>query len=347
MDLHKKFIKGGFVLDCGKNSSTIYSASDDTCKEIKHSSILNLPFDLPKNSVVVCEAAHLQTPRTKLSRSQPFTEEQLLKLYKDFKENNITLKLFPQQSTPRACAYSNLKKSDLTDPKSIYILLKDFKAKFDTLENTKKSLKTPKIRKKSYEYQSLTNAFVNIARREDDKYQNDECSKWIRKNLKGIASRLNDDAKDLFGLTEGQQYKTTTKHGEKGEYKQNDVRIPAIYAVVITIMDDEGNIRVREETGNMPGWKYVKKYILKMTPNHFKGGVARSNLYHHLLTNYVIRKGKEKGLDFTKKIETKEGQMRMKRGSFTPEEDKFFLERRKVFSDGVRQLWQTARDMIS
>ena len=347
MDLHKNFIESGYVLDCGKNSSTIYSASKDECKQISHDSVLNLPFTLPENSIVVCEAAHLQTPRTKMSRSQPFTEDQLLKLYKDFKDNNIVLKLFPQKSTPRACTYSKLKKSDLTDPKSIYILLKDFKAKFDTLENTKKSLSTTKVREKSYEYQGLTNDFVNIARREDDKYQRDGCSKWLRKNLEGIASKLSDNAKDLFGLTEDQKYKSTTKHGKKGEFKQNDVRIPALYAIAITLIDDEGNIRVREETGKMPGWKYIKKYILKMTPNHFRGGVARSNLYHHLLTNYVIRKGKKEGFDFTRKVETDKGMMRMKRGSFTPEEDRFFLQKRKVFSDGVRELWQTVRDMIS
>ena len=66
------------VLDCGKNTSTMYDSNTDTCLTVPHSVLLELPERLDSGSLVVCEYAHLGTPRTKSSRSQPFTADQLL-----------------------------------------------------------------------------------------------------------------------------------------------------------------------------------------------------------------------------------------------------------------------------
>ena len=110
-----------FVIDCGKNTATIYDAQKDESKQITHAEVLNKPFELPKGSLIISENAHLGVPRTKKSRSQPFTAELLLEFYSNCLNNNITLKLFPQKTTPNACSYSGLEKSDLNDPKSIYV----------------------------------------------------------------------------------------------------------------------------------------------------------------------------------------------------------------------------------
>lgn len=99
-----------------------------------------------------------------------------------------------------------------------------------------------------------------------------------------------------------------------------------------------------------------------MTPNHFKGGVARSNLYWHTFKNSVISQAKnlpgyeEGGLfDFKRKVKSKNAAEEdskkkkkafpIRRGHFRPEEEKFFLTKRKYFSDGIRKLWQTMRDL--
>ena len=55
----------------------------------------------------MCEYSHLGYPRREKSLSQPFTAEELLGLYKDLKDNGITLKLFPQKSTPRVIGFVN------------------------------------------------------------------------------------------------------------------------------------------------------------------------------------------------------------------------------------------------
>ena len=353
MDLHERFLTNGYVIDCGRNTSTIYSTSSDSCKTITHDQLMLLPKSLPSGSVVVCEAAHLRSPRTKFSRSQPFTEEELFELYASFREKNITLKLFPQKSTPRACSYSGLEKSDENDPKSIAILLKDFKPLFDSLENPPRDEMTTPIREASYEYKKLTSAFINVARREPIPYREDGCSKFILDNLYEIADRLSESSKDIFGLTEESKYKKNCATGKKGNWKHNakntNVKMGGIYAVVCTLIDDEGNVRVRPETGSIAGWKYIKKYILCMTPNHFRGGVARSNLYYHIGMNWIQRQAKQNGFDLERKVPKMGDEEKMvvvRRGNFTPEEDAFFLSQRKIVNDAIRELWQVTRDMI-
>ena len=99
------------VLDFGKNVATIYDSSTDTsgpgdpptnCEITTHEAILELPDKLKPGDVVVSEYAHMGCPRRPSSLSQPFTDGELLELYKKFEEKNITFRLFPQQTTPNA-----------------------------------------------------------------------------------------------------------------------------------------------------------------------------------------------------------------------------------------------------
>ena len=96
-----------FVLDCGKNSSTLYNPVTNMVTVISHEEVLNLHDTLPEGSTLVCEYSHLGYSRREKSLSQPFTAEELLGLYKDLKDNGITLKLFPQKSTPRVIGLVN------------------------------------------------------------------------------------------------------------------------------------------------------------------------------------------------------------------------------------------------
>lgn len=335
-----------FVLDCGKNVSTIYDSEKDESKQITHAEVLALAQTLPSDSLVICENAHLGVPRTEKSRSQPFTAEQLLELYNGFAEKNITLKLFPQKSTPNACSYSGLEKSDLNDPKSIYTYWQSHPN--ISMKNPPSSFYEDKKRLASYKYKSKTDDLINAERRSDVAYSEDGCSQWIRSNIYEIANRLSEPAKIIFKLTEKSKYKTNCKTGKKDEYNFNKVKMNALYAVACTLLDDEGNIRIRPETENMPGWGYVKRYVLKFTPFHQKGGVARSNLWWHTFRFYLIDQGKLSGLDFRRKVKVpgEEEARTIRRGHFTPEEEQCFLKERKVFADAVRELWQVCRDMI-
>jgi hypothetical protein len=125
--------------------------------------------------------------------------------------------------------------------------------------------------------------------------------------------------------------------------------MPQVYAVVCTLKDDEGNTRIRPHTGEIAGWHYTKRHIFCMTPNHLKGGVARSNLYYHGIMPYVNRKGKENGFDFQRKVQRAgyEKPVVIRRGDMTPEEDAFFVARRKEYCDAIRELWQLTKKIIT
>ena len=125
-----------YTLDCGKNTATLYNG--EIVKTISHKEVLCLAGHLEAGSTLVGEYAHFGCPRKELSRAQPFTEDQLLKWYNDLRANNITLKLFPQQSTVRACISAfgvkkvkengklvkKVTKGDNTDPEAIYKIIK-------------------------------------------------------------------------------------------------------------------------------------------------------------------------------------------------------------------------------
>ena len=117
-----------------------------------HKDLFSQITSLPAGTKVVVEEAHLGTPRRGLSKSQPFTGEQLLPLYDKCEEKDIYLFFFPQQSTFRARQYYRTKhglseedfaKSDENDPIALYELLQDFpeislsKPKENFNENTK------------------------------------------------------------------------------------------------------------------------------------------------------------------------------------------------------------------
>jgi len=138
-----------------------------------------------------------------------------------------------------------------------------------------------------------------------------------------------------------------TPHEQKGELRG---KLKALSTILATMMTEDGQIRRRPETGAIPGWSYCKKYIFRMSPYHYRGGVARSNLYWHTMKNQIIKFGKQEGFDFKRRVETNEKNKNsypIRRGDFTPEEAAFFLKRRKNFCDSVRLVWQTMRDLIN
>lgn len=333
-----------YVVDCGTNKSTVYVKALDKTLEMTHSQLLDYLVGLPSGSLVVSEAAHLAVPRKKLSRSQPFTEAQLLDLYDKLYMNGIDLKLFPQRSTPNACSYSGLPKSDHNDPKSICIYIEAHPNV--SLMNPPLSFNISEKRKASFVYKSTTNDYINIARREDVPYSEDGCSKWIRKNINRIAESLSQESREIFKLNDDSKFKSNSKSGVKGEFNFSKVKMNALFAVVCTMIDFDGNVRVRPETGRMPGLDYIERFVLCLSPFHQRGGVARSNLFWHTFRPYLIAEGKKYGFNFNRKVGDSEDVRTIRRGDFTPEEEVFFLRNRKKFTYALKELLKVIRDLI-
>jgi len=334
-----------YIIDCGVNKSTIYDSENKTITKICHTDILDLPQKIPQGSLIVSEYAHLGCPRRNLSRSQPFTESQLLKLYDDLKTNKITLKLFPHQSTPRACNYSGLEKSDDNDPKSIWLLLNDFPQ--ISLMNPPKSFDLSEKRTNGFRIKQQVNDILNFARRYEYLDESDQNTIFISKYIGEIAEKLSNNTKSVFGLTEKSKY----KRGEhKGSYNLNSINLPQIYSILATLQTPEGDI-IKLDNGNIPGWRFISRYVLCMSPFHLKGGVARSNLYYHGLRNWVAKMAADElGLTRKQFIKKRRGGYRDDDGNlvnrFTSAEDSCYLKYRRIYCKAIKELFYEFRKIL-
>lgn len=348
-----------YVIDCGFKQSTIYNSDKydetgehDEVKTISHEDVLSLPQELPTGSTVVCEYAHLGCPRKEKSLAQVFTEGELLNLYEGFESNDITLKLFPQQSTPRACNYSKLFKSDTNDPKAIYKLLKDFPQ--ISLMIPPKNFEPSAKREESYEWVEDSNLELNKARAGIDKYKHeDDCNhQFLMEHYQEMYDKLSEDARSTFGF---ELYKKGNKNKgiKKGDIKLTELKRAQIFSVLVQFQGYDGNLRFREGTKDFAGWKFIKRYAIKMTPFHFKGGVARSNLYYHGMRNWgAIKMAEELGVE-TKSIKKKRrgGYFRKEDDTYvepyTPEEDRLFLKYRAKYCRSVKELFSLCKEIHS
>lgn len=339
--------KNFYVLDCGVNQSTLYNAQNDTVTTISHEDVLQLHKTLEANSILVSEYAHLGCPRGERSLSQPFTAAELLTLYDNLKQNNITLKLFPQQSTPRACAYSGLEKSDENDVKSIYLLLQDFPE--ISLMNPPKSFGVSEKRETSWKMKDDINYTLNLARRYKYLDENDENTKLLNSLMSEMESELSDNTKDAFGLNNCRYTNNRKGKWKVGDVCWNKISMPQIYSVLSCLQDENGNLR--KVNGKLPSWKFAKRYLFGMTPFHFRGGVARSNLYYHGMKNYIIRKAKDTGVKLKSKKRggffDDDGKTFKEGTKFTKEEDNCFLMHRKNYNHAIRELYRFFQNRLS
>jgi hypothetical protein len=339
---HKKLI----VLDCGKNESTIYDGK--SCKRLSHREVLNLPNILEEGTLLVSEVAHLSVPRTMKSLAQPFTQSELQTLYKGCRDKGIKLSFFPQKSTPRAQKYSNLEKSDETDPVAIYNLLQDFEQ--ISLMNPRESFSVSPVRQEGWGMKSHMNSLLNFARRYEYKHELDENSQWIRYNIEKLCARLSNEAKSCFGLGDDSRYKRkNSKLGvEAGDmnFNNKNLKINQIYAVLSTLQGkivENGEMVcivdepiVRDSTKNLAGWGFAKTHLLCMSPNHMRGGVARSNLYYHGAKNWIIARSKEEGVMLAGK----------NRGEFSQHEDQTFLKYRRMYTKSIKELFMAIKSIL-
>ena len=343
------------VIDCGQNTASIFDATsgEDRAKIVSHDHLLDLPNLLPPGSSICGEYAHFGCPRQKYSLSQPFTAFKLSKWYEDLRQNQIDLWLFPQKSTPRAISWSGLEKGDEFDPVAIYNLLQAFPE--ISLMRPPRTFEESEFMLAAWEYKDLTNKILNVARR--FKYQDteDQNVKWLHENLNELTDRLDPQFHSCFKLGNEYRYKRANKKEgiSAGDFKMNEVSMTQLYSILATLRDYDGILRTKLDGSNeRPGWKYIMRFILCMSPFHFKGGIARSNLYYHGARNWISStveslydpsthpyslKGKKRGGgQYEDKIYEK----------FSPEEDQLFRHYRSIYCKGIRAVWQNMRDML-
>ena len=164
--------------------------------------------------------------------------------------------------------------------------------------------------------------------------------------------------KDELGLKDYNQLNNLTKKGilnktvDINVLPWQDAQIP--FRILCTLLapimcPESGNVTQNELTKGVPTWNFSRKHIFVFGPNHHKGGVASSNIWHWVFPPWVKKEGKEAGFDFTRKVPKSDKPNELKTvqpGEFTKEEHDFFQAKKKEFRGHCRIIYQVYRDMI-
>ena len=282
-----------FTADVGQGKVHVYDSGNDIFHgKLPEENLINLHIPgLKKGDTLVVECAHLRESH-RFTMAQPFNFNQLTQLKENVEEKGITLRLFPQKSTPKARKLSGYESqktnskfqklygisTDEADTRSIAnFLLKDQSAFYALKDFVPTQLVEYQDKDDSiFNYIQESNEDINPAKTSGygfDKKSSyeDNVSRWIKKYALKLTEYLNGDMEliEAIGL----------KYLKSGKLK---VEVPnRIYTLVHSIIrpyTDE--LRIRHDVGLVPEWKYIKAHYLGCKPYHMNQGVAASNYKH-------------------------------------------------------------------
>ena len=271
-----------FTVDVGQGKFHAYDSGNDIFYgKLPEENLINLNIPgLKKGDSIVIECAHVRESH-RYTLAQPFNFDQLTQLKENAEEKGITIRLFPQKSTPKTRKLAGVEASDKTDEvdtKAIAnFLLKDRSAFYALKEFVPTRLKDFHQENDSiFNYIQQCNEDINPAKTSgygfDKKIPHeDNVSRWIKKYALKLTEYLNGDIEliEAIGL----------KFDKKGSVK---VVVPnRIYTLVHSLIrPDVDELRVRHDVGLVPNWKYIKAHYLGCKPFHMNQGVAASNYKH-------------------------------------------------------------------
>lgn len=260
-------------LDFGCNVAHYYMARSGNHGCMPFAQLPGWLLRLPSKRLVACESAHLGVPQTELSLAQPFTADELLKLYAGMQSRGITLKLAPHAHTGKrmrlwvAHHYPELmrdaEKSDAADAMTLAVYV-------DRCNEI-----------------SLANPYKNFgrsARRE-----------FGRKVTKRSNATLNAERTvDYSGVFYPLIMRLSRKVRRRGGFPS----LKFIATVASTLFtEDNGELLAFTHRGNRPGRWFWMRDVLRMSPWHHRGGTARSNLMWHTFRPYLQRHAKRNGVN--------------------------------------------------
>tara|TARA_B100001250_G_scaffold251667_1_gene216344 strand:- start:3 stop:1010 length:1008 start_codon:yes stop_codon:yes gene_type:complete len=270
-----------FVADVGQGKVHVYdSGNEKFYGKLPEENLINLNIEgLKRGDILVVEDSHLRESH-RLTLAQPYSYDQLTQLKKNAEEKGITLRLFPQKSTPKTRKLAGLEvndKTDEADTKAIAsFLLKDRSAFYALKEFVPTRLTDFQEKNNSvFDYIKQCNEDLSPAKTSGYGFDKnisyeDEISRWISKWRVKIVEALDGDLEliEALGL----------KFDRKGAVQ---VAVPnRIYTLVNSILRPNGELRLRPDLGLVPNWKYIKAHYLGCKPFHMNQGVAASNYKH-------------------------------------------------------------------
>ena len=277
------------MADFGSNKVFVWNTDRhiDTAEELTPAEFLDLPKRLEPGTRLIVENAHMAVARSKYSRAQFFTKKELEQFSQDGR--SLDIELFCEQQTGRARNDAGLvHKDDKNDMLAMHLLTEKYP--HVALKKMPMSLEPSLVRQEGQGFKDDTTNILNITRGGGDNAytsQDDKLSLFLINHLEEIGQQLSDETKDVFRLTDDHRYKRDCTTGKAGTFKLGGVCLSQIYSIASLLMDCDGNPRLRESTGKLAGWNFIRRHVLRMSPYHRRGGVARSNLYYHGIRHYI------------------------------------------------------------
>ena len=320
-----------YVADFGKLCWHTLNVQTGTITQLSPEQFRTLAWH-PNGAKLICEAAHLGTPRTDFSLAQVYTEQELLSLYAALTAKGCELRLFPQGITAKARAMAGI--NDKSDEGDLFAIAHYVQNCPNTpLKRPPTSFVTERRVEAGWTFKKESDGILNVARRFDYEQEDDYVKLFVEDNIQELASRLSENAKKFVFLSDDYRSK---KNGKT--FNKSDKRKRRLYTLAALFLHPDGYARQRPDTGTLPGINWLKRYVLHFSPFHFKGGIARSNLKWHAFRNEAInalgtRKASSKG-----KV--------LSHYDFNDDQQEQFRQCRKEFMGAVTETMQTIRDMV-
>jgi hypothetical protein len=282
---------GQRVWGCDYGSGYFHLHCDGNYRKVMPEQFAALSF-ASAGDVVVIENAHMQ-PKAR-SLAQVFTYDELVAIKTEAERRDITIRLWFHSQTPKWRAMLKMgDKSDEIDAKTIYSIIQH--RGLDGLQHFNPRSSYPPRIEWAHDQIKDMNLWLNNARMD---YGAKNCAAfhlYFDKARPAIQTMLlRDQANKKISID---LYKDCTKwwiapgHWAPSEHK-NGLSLWAAFVA------SDGT--TRKCKGQIPGVKFVMQELLRQRPNHFMGGVARSNIMHHSFKNEAIAHVK------TRKKKTKE-----------------------------------------
>lgn len=296
------------VFGCDFGSSMFHVCKDgkkDTHRKYEPDDFIELSF-AGEGDIVIVELAHLQpqkeTAESSISLSQGLTYSKLCKLSDNALSKGVTLRVAPHSLTPRLRNefYPGEDKSDDIDAASICHFW-DFYKDISGLQLLKPAPPGtfPKKLELSFEIKEETDAILNFYRGHVGDYAALRRLPVLSQYLDN-AQRIQDGrwgmfASDPQAATDAECwiYGRTGKSKVMKPHAENSV----LASLWVCVYDRNGNLRLNPETQNPLGVNFIWKTLLGNKPNHFRGGVARSNIMYHGFKTRVLPKNLRKDKD--------------------------------------------------
>lgn len=268
-------------VDYGSGAFHVTSSIDQNLHEkYCHEAFLSLNF-AKKGDVIVIENGHLQ-PRNetlKVSRAQPYTFNELKILKENADKKGIEIRLFPQSQTLRyrSTFFPEQTKSDKIDAQTLGLAALQIGTEFLQKFKPRPSGAWTSFEKWTFDQLRDMNEILNQYR---------ECPE-IASNFCPCISLFEKQYFEIYKSFENQysqnKFSSNVYNDAKlwllsSKRKIGESSSSVLIALWCSLVDWEGDLRLFQ--GEKLSVNKTWSQLLQNKPNHFRGGIARSNIWH-------------------------------------------------------------------